>query len=247
MTSHLDLLDRDQEDHPAYGPLGGANPWTALNTFSAGIVAAKVGIPSVPPLAATFHGILDQVPPATRIGLSVDIGLAASNIPNAVVGVAGHAFAINAATNVVIGLNFLCGNNGINLPAARAVNAGGYAVGTGRTLTAAYNLYAPTWFPLGASIATQYGLFLAGPPTATAHRPLYDANAPAAGHHSILGNTLQLFSAAPSFGAGVGVLGVANATVLPTVNPVAGGILYAQGGALMWRGSGGTITAIAPA
>lgn len=46
---------------------------------------------------------------------------------------------------------------------------------------------------------------------------------------------------------GVGVEGIANATTVPTVNPVGGGVIYATAGALTYRGSGGTVTTIAPA
>lgn len=48
-------------------------------------------------------------------------------------------------------------------------------------------------------------------------------------------------------GSGRGVIGIANATTVPTANPVGGGVLYAEGGALKWRGSAGTITTIANA
>jgi hypothetical protein len=49
-------------------------------------------------------------------------------------------------------------------------------------------------------------------------------------------------------GGGTGaVIGLSNATVVPTTNPVGGGVLYAQAGALKWRGSSGTTTTIAPA
>jgi hypothetical protein len=58
---------------------------------------------------------------------------------------------------------------------------------------------------------------------------------------------LQLFAAAPAFGGGTGVLGIANATVVPTTNPVGGYIVYSQAGALKGRGSSGTITTIGPA
>lgn len=34
---------------------------------------------------------------------------------------------------------------------------------------------------------------------------------------------------------------------VPSTNPSGGGVLYSEGGALKWRGSGGTITTIAPA
>jgi len=49
------------------------------------------------------------------------------------------------------------------------------------------------------------------------------------------------------FGSGAGVIGIANATTAPTANPIGGGVLYVQSGALKYRGSSGTPTTIAPA
>lgn len=49
-----------------------------------------------------------------------------------------------------------------------------------------------------------------------------------------------------SFGAGTNVLKLQDGTA-PTANPTAGGFLYVTTGALNYRGSGGTVTAIAPA
>lgn len=49
------------------------------------------------------------------------------------------------------------------------------------------------------------------------------------------------------FGGGVGVVGITNAETSPTTNPSGGGVLYAENGALKWRGSSGTVTIIAPA
>jgi hypothetical protein len=49
------------------------------------------------------------------------------------------------------------------------------------------------------------------------------------------------------FGAGRGVIAIANASVTPSVNPNGGGILYVEDGALKYRGSNGTVTEIAPA
>jgi hypothetical protein len=46
--------------------------------------------------------------------------------------------------------------------------------------------------------------------------------------------------------SGSKILGMANATA-PTANATGGGYLYAEGGALKWRGSSGTITTIAAA
>jgi hypothetical protein len=44
-----------------------------------------------------------------------------------------------------------------------------------------------------------------------------------------------------------GTIGISNAATVPTSNPVGGGILYVESGALKYRGSSGTITVIAPA
>lgn len=49
------------------------------------------------------------------------------------------------------------------------------------------------------------------------------------------------------FGGGVKVIGVPNAATVPTTNPVGGGVLYVEAGALKYRGSAGTVTTIAPA
>jgi hypothetical protein len=49
------------------------------------------------------------------------------------------------------------------------------------------------------------------------------------------------------FGGGQGVIAIANASVVPTVDPPEGGILYVEDGALKYRGSHGTVTELAPA
>jgi hypothetical protein len=50
---------------------------------------------------------------------------------------------------------------------------------------------------------------------------------------------------ATEFGAGSGVIGIAEAKAIPTGNPSRGGILYVEGGALKYRGPMGTVTTIA--
>jgi hypothetical protein len=57
----------------------------------------------------------------------------------------------------------------------------------------------------------------------------------------------QFASAALSAGGGAGVIGIANATTVPTTNPTGGGILYVEAGALKYRGSSGTITTLGAA
>lgn len=47
-----------------------------------------------------------------------------------------------------------------------------------------------------------------------------------------------------SFGSGTKVLAIANASAVPSTNPSGGGILYAEAGALKYRGSSGTVTTL---
>lgn len=59
------------------------------------------------------------------------------------------------------------------------------------------------------------------------------------------GNIALLVNTGGSFGSGQRVIFVANASVVPSANPVGGGILYVDAGALKFRGSSGTVTTIA--
>ncbi len=57
---------------------------------------------------------------------------------------------------------------------------------------------------------------------------------------TINGN-VQHGSATGAFGGGTGVTGVHDASVVPTTNPAAGGVLYSSGGQGAWRRSDGTV------
>jgi hypothetical protein len=50
-----------------------------------------------------------------------------------------------------------------------------------------------------------------------------------------------------AFGNGAGVIAIANNTAAPSSNPIGGGYLYVDNGALKYRGSSGTVTTIASA
>jgi len=58
---------------------------------------------------------------------------------------------------------------------------------------------------------------------------------------------IQIGSDSFDLGGGVGVVGIDNAGTVPTTNATGGGVLYAEAGALKWRGSSGTVTTIAAA
>lgn len=49
------------------------------------------------------------------------------------------------------------------------------------------------------------------------------------------------------FGGGAHVIGIANRIVAPGSTPTGGGVLFADAGALKWKGSSGTVTTVAPA
>lgn len=61
------------------------------------------------------------------------------------------------------------------------------------------------------------------------------------------GAAVQIGATSTQVGGGSGVLGITNAGTAPTTNPSGGGVLYAEGGSLKWRGSSGTVTTIASA
>jgi hypothetical protein len=48
------------------------------------------------------------------------------------------------------------------------------------------------------------------------------------------------------FGGGTTVLGMANATVAPTITPIGGGVLWVEGGELKYMASSGNVTVVGP-
>ncbi len=68
----------------------------------------------------------------------------------------------------------------------------------------------------------------------------------AAGAFEVAAN-MAVGGLAGSYGGGTGVIAIKNAAANPGSNPTGGGVLYADGGALKYRGSSGTVTTVAPA
>lgn len=180
------------------------------------------------------------------LGLAVQIGAAVAGASGTVKGVGGYALARPPAT-VAYGLEFFAGVGG----GGTATTAYGTksVIFVGGTLTTAYNLHA-SLFRLSGTLGTYYGLYLADiGAQAQARLQIYEAGSGAAGdaHGNRLKSNTQFGSTTGSFGGGAGVIGIANAATVPAANPTGGGVLYASGGALYWRGSSGTVTQIAPA
>lgn len=110
--------------------------------------------------------------------------------------------------------------------------------------------------PIGAMIALQSGVNAATTPSSLL---LFDGSL-VLGFESLGFNTLfpriQIDTsgialtgsvAAPTYGGGQMVVFIQNRQVAPTTNPTGGGILYAEAGALKYRGSSGTVTTVAAA
>jgi hypothetical protein len=96
----------------------------------------------------------------------------------------------------------------------------------------------------GATMASAYGLFVQGQKVTgvTAGWGIYCNGA--LDNNYLAGSLLIGITAAPASLQGGLVLG--NAAAIPTGN-IAGGTLYAEAGALKWRGSAGTVTTLAAA
>lgn len=150
----------------------------------------------------------------------------------------------------------LSGSLVIQLPAPGAGTRSYFRVFDGGALVAQLG----AWGPFTSFGALYLGNVL---PSTTQHTVYCDGtntslSAPGAGGTVSIGifggstvnvnnGNVQLFDTVFHLGGGAGVLGITNATTVPTTNPATGGVEYASGGALFWRGSSGTVTQLAPA
>jgi hypothetical protein len=185
-----------------------------------------------------------------QIGIIVDVGGTTGTIGSAVVGVAGRAVAQNAASVEARGLDYLAGMSGVSINEATAIRLQTLAQGSGKTLTLGRNILGKSPLNILATITTFRHIDLEAINVGANRQPIQEAGVGGASgdnHGNALRSNTQFGSTMRSFGGGDGVLGIANATAVPNANPTGGGVLYAEAGALKWRGSGGTVTTIAPA
>jgi hypothetical protein len=202
----------------------------------------------------TFGKIYIDSIKAIDIGDSVTIGKYAGNdVPNASYNVfigrmAGYHFR-GGGGNVFIGSgvasNYAAGIEDTTANVVIGLNRGlfGDLTGTGNTIIGAGNIGTSTTNNSGS-----YNVFigaLADSSSSGSNKLVIGSN----GYNLLFGefdnqnfgiNTID-------YADGVRVIGIGNASTVPTSNPSGGGILYVQSGALKYRGSSGTVTTIANA
>lgn len=221
------------------------------------------------PTGATFELSVNDTPEVVISATQVD--LKSNDLVNVnsvtITGATGNTLVVDTntlvvdATNKRVGIGTTTPAQPLHLRLARTGNDGMVHIqNTSAVADGAISLFTLAVGPTGNG--TLYADFVAQPGggvfgDATAQVALVSRDAALPLTFLVGGYTLERIRITPSgnfgintsgqFGAGVKVIGLANATTVPTTNPSAGGVLYAEAGALKWRGSSGTITTIAAA
>jgi hypothetical protein len=117
------------------------------------------------------------------------------------------------------------------------------AHGAGRTATR-YGITMANWVEVVAGGASVAGLLLGA---SGAQPVVMGTNGAERQRWASDGNIAFWGSGTTSFGSGTQIIFLANRTAAPSSNPSGGGFLYAEAGALKWRGSSGTVTTMAVA
>jgi hypothetical protein len=164
-----------------------------------------------------------------------------------VVGVGGRAIAQDATTTAALGLDYVGGTvkAGVTAYGARTQ---ALVSGSGVTCPAYYGFVARGGTVILGTLSTWYGFKTEGPYVGSDRLPFWeDVGDTGDGAGNRFRSNTQFGSTTGSFGGGDGVIGIRDRITAPSSNPTNGGILYAEAGALKWRGSGGTVTTIAAA
>lgn len=185
------------------------------------------------------------------ISVCADNGGSTTPGPGNVTGVAGRAFARDAGTTGVYGLDYLAGMSGASVAATvsdvAVVRGQMFLSAAGKVITNAYALWLRSPTVIAGSCTNYYGVKIDSVTTGTNRLPFYEAGTAAGDNHgNRLRSNTQFGSTTGQFGGGDGVIGIAQATVLPLgANlPTNGVILYARNVAgtikLHYRNSTGT-------
>jgi hypothetical protein len=186
-----------------------------------------------------------------KIGCLVDMGLGTSAPGVGVVmGVGGRAAARDAATTDVYGLDYIAGTSGRSPAAVTGCRTAAIGSGSGTNIGTYRGFWAKGGQLIFTTITTFKGFSCEDLPASglTNVHPFWeDIGRDGDNNGNRFRSNTQFGSTTGAFGSGDGVIGIRNATTNPSTNPANGGVLYADAGALKWRGSGGTVTTIAPA
>ena len=182
------------------------------------------------------------------MGLMVGAGSSVTPQANYVTGIGGRAAVSNPAAVGARGLDFAA-QTVSTATLTELVGCKATTINILRTVTNTYAFLAPSPTMIVSTDTNVYQFYASAINGGINRHPFYDTGTAEDGdaHGNVFKTATQFFSTTRAFGGGKGVMGIANAAVVPTTNPAGGGILYASGGALLWRGSAGTVTTIAPA
>jgi len=246
---------------------------TSPNATVTGTLKASSGIAAMDAAPSTSIGVYSAWTAATS-GISGGYFQPTSSATDAtvsgLVGKAIHAGGAGTTTGNVYGLDFAaqstCTGSGLTaMYAARVTNEiasvatqtlgiwcglcvrnPGTWTYTNGTVTNAYGVWVNNFSK--AEMTTVYGVKVDDFTAGTNKHPFYQAGASDdANHYNAFQANTQFASVTGAFGAGIGVVGLADAGTNPSANPAGGGVLYSDAGALKWRGSSGTVTTIAAA
>ena len=223
------------DDHSQYLLLAGRGGQT---------VSDSLGVGTVAPYANVYLAVGNQGSVNSTTGLVVDVGGSSGAGTNTVTGLAGRAIGRDASTTLAFGLDYLAGANGQSLTEADAIRAASIMQGAGKTITDFYGLRVRPGTLLSGAITNNYGVRVDAMTIGSTLRcPFYDAGTTASGDNrgNVFKSNTQFASTTMAFGGGAGVIGIANATTVPTTNPAGGVVLYAEAGQLKMRGAGGNI------
>ncbi len=191
----------------------------------------------------------------TAIGASAQRALTSGN-GNLAVGVNAQVALTEGSDNTAIGASAQLaltsgnGNLALGVSAQRGLTTGGDNVGLGvsalRSVTDGFINTA-----VGKDAGYTDGTTATGASVSNTLLLGYGAQATVS-NVAVIGSTtdrmsLCLGNYGAELGSGRGVFALSNAQTNPSTNPSGGGVLYADGGALKWRGSSGTVTTIANA
>lgn len=229
----------NQASQTLAGDVGGTTAASVVNAIS-GASAISISQPALTWTAGAAGPTLSQATPTSDVATS-DLSISpqapfASAVTNLSGGNVKIILPIPLSGGVEATLKAYRGNSANPYFAVGAIAVGQSALWLGANVALTGSNY---------TIDSAGGTTIIQPGAAATVLDIRGTNSTAGGLQLTAGNG-SFFSESPSFGGGTKVLYIANATTTPSTPPTGGGILYAVGGAALWRGSGATTVTFAP-